>query len=266
MPAKKNPVEKPLVRRSKRKRGRELSRSPLNSLRDRGSEHATHERSLRKRGAPVGNRNAVTHGLYSRDLAALGPEAVSRRVVNNLKGEIVILKDLVFRLYQQGMSLKDPLETAVIVRGVALASIAMCRLLDKHDQYKPPSPAYLAWKRKSEPAFSAEDYPFPSEEGDDLPDLTPFEEDALARAGDILDRLGNAADQAIQAVEEPATPAEPEKPMFEKIDLLNDPQYKKWPYVGDPPDYPGGDVSGIVPREENSLNSDYFRDDDENEN
>lgn len=160
MPARKQPAEKP-VRKSKRKLG-----------------------------PPYGNTNAVTHGLYATVLKSHGPEGVSRRVVNNLKGEIVLLKDLAYRLYEQGLTLKDPLETATVVRAIALAALAMTRLLDKHEELKPPSPLYVQWKRESDPTFSTEDYPFPGtyDENDPNPPGDKIEV-GLAKANAFMDAL-----------------------------------------------------------------------------
>ena len=170
-------------------------------------------RSKRKLGPPLGNQNAVTHGLYATVLKNYGPEGISRRVVNNLKGEIVLLKDLAYRLYEQGLTLKDPLETATVVRAIALAALAMTRLLDKHEELKPPSPAFVKWKKESDPTYSLEDHPFPGtyDENDPNPPGDKIEL-GLAKANafmDALDRKMKAAKKLPKAdIEDAEDPIE----------------------------------------------------------
>ncbi len=148
------------------------------------------EKVRRKLGPPYGNTNAVTHGLYATVLKSRGPEGVSRRVVNNLKGEIVLLKDFTFRLYELGLTLKDPLETASILRAMSLATLAITRLLDKHEEFKPPSPLYVQWKRESDPTFTTEDYPFPGTYDEDDPNPPGDKiEVGLAKANALMDSI-----------------------------------------------------------------------------
>jgi hypothetical protein len=94
----------------------------------------------KKRGAPRGNTNALKHGYYSKVLQEQGPDGVSRSVVMDFRGEIVVIKDLIFRLYKQGFTSKDAEETASCLRAISWASLALCRLVQTQDEFTPLKP------------------------------------------------------------------------------------------------------------------------------
>ena len=94
----------------------------------------------KNRGAPRGNTNALKHGFYSKVLQEQGPDGVSRSVVMDFRGEIVVIKDLIFRLYKQGFTSKDAEETASCLRAISWASLALCRLVQTQDQFTPLKP------------------------------------------------------------------------------------------------------------------------------
>ena len=96
--------------------------------------------SVKKRGAPRGNTNALKHGFYSKVLQEQGPDGVSRSVVMDFRGEIVVIKDLIFRLYKQGFTSKDAEETASCLRAISWASLALCRLVQTQDEFTPLKP------------------------------------------------------------------------------------------------------------------------------
>ena len=95
----------------------------------------------KKRGAPRGNTNALKHGFYSKVLQEQGPAGVSRSVVMDFRGEIVVIKDLIFRLYKQGFTSKDAEETASCLRAISWASLALCRLVQTQDEFTPLKPS-----------------------------------------------------------------------------------------------------------------------------
>lgn len=98
------------------------------------------EPASKKRGAPRGNTNALKHGYYSKVLGEKGPDGVSRSVVMDFRGEIVVIKDLIFRLYKQGFSSKSAEETASCLRAISWASLALCRLVQTQDEFTPLKP------------------------------------------------------------------------------------------------------------------------------
>ena len=69
-----------------------------------------------------------------------GPDGVSRSVVMDFRGEIVVIKDLIFRLYKQGFTSKDAEETASCLRAISWASLALCRLVQTQDEFTPLKP------------------------------------------------------------------------------------------------------------------------------
>ncbi len=62
---------------------------------------------------------------------------VPRAVVMDFRGEVVVIKDLIFRLYKQGFSSEDVALTASCLRAISWASLALCRLVQTHDHFMP---------------------------------------------------------------------------------------------------------------------------------
>ena len=58
----------------------------------------------------------------------------------DFRGEIVVIKDLIFRLYKQGFTSKDAEETASCLRAISWASLALCRLVQTQDEFTPLKP------------------------------------------------------------------------------------------------------------------------------
>ena len=85
-----------------------------------------------KRGAPLGNTNALKHGFYSKQLRAMRadgplPEEITDRI--GLSDEIAMLRLFTRRLIRMGSDIED-LETAIsLLRVLCLASTTLTRLL-----------------------------------------------------------------------------------------------------------------------------------------
>ncbi len=107
------------------------------SSRRKSSDTQITKKAKRKVGAPRGNTNALKHGFYSAALKKQGPIGVPRAVVMDFRGEVVVIKDLIFRLYKQGFSSEDPNLTVSCLRAISWASIALCRLVQTHDHFMP---------------------------------------------------------------------------------------------------------------------------------
>ena len=83
----------------------------------------------RKRGAPLGNTNAVTHGFYSRQFRTADLDDVQDCSVASLKDEIDMLRVHIRRLIQLGEDIDDYDKFANLLRILCLASTSLNRLI-----------------------------------------------------------------------------------------------------------------------------------------
>jgi hypothetical protein len=90
----------------------------------------------RRRGAQPGNRNALRHGYYARNLGLESPTALDEAQMRNLLGEAGMLKDFMFQLYNKNIASTDSAEIAETLRALSMASMALARLLDVHSRIR----------------------------------------------------------------------------------------------------------------------------------
>jgi hypothetical protein len=90
----------------------------------------------RSRGAPNGNKNALRHGFYAKNLGMASPDNLDEREMRNLMGEVGMIKDYMFILYNQNIHIRDSAVLAETLRALALAGMALSRLLIVHNQVR----------------------------------------------------------------------------------------------------------------------------------
>ena len=89
-----------------------------------------------KRGAPNGNRNAVRHGFYAKNLGLSSPAKLDEYEMRNLFGEVAMLKDYMYILYNRNVESRDSAVLAETLRALSLAGMALSRLLLVHNQVR----------------------------------------------------------------------------------------------------------------------------------
>ena len=90
----------------------------------------------KKRGAPSGNQNAFKHGFYARNLGLVSPTQLPEKELRNLLGEAAMLKDYMYILYNCNITSHDSAVLADTLRALALASMAVARLLQVHNHIR----------------------------------------------------------------------------------------------------------------------------------
>lgn len=90
----------------------------------------------RKRGAQPGNLNALRHGFYARDLGMMSPGQYSEKEMRNLLGEVAMLKDYMFILYNKNIESTDTPVLSETLRALSMASMAIARLLQVYDHIR----------------------------------------------------------------------------------------------------------------------------------
>lgn len=88
------------------------------------------------RGAPNGNKNALRHGFYARNLGAVSPAKLDEFELRNLMGEVAMLKDYMHILYNKNLESTDPIVLTETLRALSLAGMALSRLLLVHNQVR----------------------------------------------------------------------------------------------------------------------------------
>jgi hypothetical protein len=88
--------------------------------------------STRRRGAPLGNHNALRHGYYARNLGQISLRQYDEAEMRNLLGEAAMLKDFMFKLYNDNIDSTDKEAVASTLRILSLAGIALSRVLQTH--------------------------------------------------------------------------------------------------------------------------------------
>ena len=84
---------------------------------------------VRRRGAQPGNQNAFRHGFYALNLNDHPAADFTETEMRNLLGEVAMLKDYMYKLYQQNFDSTDSLEILETLRALTLAGISMARML-----------------------------------------------------------------------------------------------------------------------------------------
>ena len=85
-----------------------------------------------KPGGQPGNKNALKHGFYARNLGMSSPSKLDEFELRNLLGEAAMLKDYMYILYNRNLETHDSIVLAETLRALSLASMALARLLQVH--------------------------------------------------------------------------------------------------------------------------------------
>ena len=88
------------------------------------------------RGAPFGNKNALSHGFYARNLDVSPPSKLNEIEMRNLLGEVGMLKDYMYLLYRKNIDTTDPEILANTLRALSLGGMALARLLMVHSRIR----------------------------------------------------------------------------------------------------------------------------------
>ncbi len=95
----------------------------------------------RRRGAPCGNKNALKHGFYSRQLARSDLDGLKDLRPISLDNEIVLVRVLIRRLVASSQGITDFERLSGLVRTLYFATVSLTRLLrtrhlveGKHDE------------------------------------------------------------------------------------------------------------------------------------
>ena len=89
-----------------------------------------------KRGGQPCNRNAFKHGYYARNLGLISPTKLDEIELRNLLGEAAMLKDYMYILYNCNLAVRDSAVLADTLRGLALAGMALARMLQVHNHIR----------------------------------------------------------------------------------------------------------------------------------
>jgi hypothetical protein len=93
-------------------------------------------RSKGKRGAQPGNKNALRHGFYARNLGMSSPSQLNEPELRNLLGEAAMLKDYMYILYNKNLESHDSVILAETLRALSMAGMALSRLLQVHNDIR----------------------------------------------------------------------------------------------------------------------------------
>jgi hypothetical protein len=111
-----------------------MSDSPLiDPLKDSNIEII---RSKGKRGGQPGNKNALRHGFYARNLGMSSPSKLNEFELRNLLGEAAMLKDYMYILYNKNLESHDSIVLAETLRALSMAGMALSRLLQVHNEIR----------------------------------------------------------------------------------------------------------------------------------
>lgn len=98
--------------------------------------HREAKAAKRRKGAPNGNKNALRHGFYARELGVVSPAKLDEYELRNLMGEVSMLKDYMHILYTKNLDSSDPIVLTETLRALSLAGMAVSRLLLVHCQVR----------------------------------------------------------------------------------------------------------------------------------
>jgi hypothetical protein len=89
----------------------------------------------RLRGGQPGNLNALKHGLYVRHASIYNNTPIERSQLNDLNEVITHFKQFIEHLFQLGIASKDLQESNITLRSLALASMALTRLVHTQEKH-----------------------------------------------------------------------------------------------------------------------------------
>ena len=100
------------------------------------SDQPTIIRAKSNRGGQRGNKNAFKHGYYAKNLGLISPTKLDEIELRNLLGEAAMLKDYMYILYNCNLAVRDSAVLADTLRGLALAGMALARMLQVHNHIR----------------------------------------------------------------------------------------------------------------------------------
>ena len=102
----------------------------------------------KKRGAPLGNKNALKHGFYARQYKPVDQQDLDSLPSFSLTDEIDLVRVNIRRLLDSGQTVSTFSETLDLVRALTLATANLTRLMRTHNElrhlntdYHRPAPA-----------------------------------------------------------------------------------------------------------------------------
>lgn len=107
---------------------------PSSDFREKGNIQII--RAKGRRGGQPGNRNALRHGFYAKNLGMSSPSKLNEYEMRNLLGEAAMLKDYMYILYNRNLEICDSTVLAETLRALSLASMALARLLQVHSDIR----------------------------------------------------------------------------------------------------------------------------------
>lgn len=103
-----------------------------------------------KRGAQPGNLNAYKHGLYLEGKTIRNTTPFERAQLFDLNNIIIKYKEFMTITYEQGLKCRTVSEVNDTMRSLAIASMALVRLLNLHNQFQSTSlPGDMVLTRRS---------------------------------------------------------------------------------------------------------------------
>lgn len=87
----------------------------------------------KKRGAPLGNLNALKHGLYVKGNAIYNTSPLERAQLFDLNTAVIQYKDYINLTYQHGIKQTEMDKINETMRNLSLAAIALTRLLNAYE-------------------------------------------------------------------------------------------------------------------------------------
>ena len=92
----------------------------------------------KKRGAPYGNRNAVTHGFYARRLPASQLEGLEDTAVSSLEDEIEVMRVFSRKVAELGSEVDELDEAKSVLNTLSNATSSINRLVRTHTRIPDP--------------------------------------------------------------------------------------------------------------------------------
>ena len=93
-------------------------------------------RSKGKPGGQPGNKNALRHGFYAKNLGMSSPSNLNEPEMRNLLGEAAMIKDYMYILYNKNLESHDSVVLAETLRALSMAGMALSRLLQVHNDIR----------------------------------------------------------------------------------------------------------------------------------
>ncbi|KAF0110354.1 MAG: Uncharacterized protein FD147_1739 [Chloroflexi bacterium] len=97
------------------------------------------QKPKRGRGAPLGNKNAMTHGFYARRLPASQLDGLDATTASSLKEEIDLMRIFARKVAQSGAEVTDLGENKSILNTLSNATSSINRLVRTHTHIPDPT-------------------------------------------------------------------------------------------------------------------------------